>query len=577
MTIFIMIKNNMKTILKITLLVLLTIPVFGQPDNRPSIEIVKIEGFFIEAKKEVLLDNLNEALVIYQSIIKKDKTNAAAYYEMAKVYEKLNKPTDAKSNAKDAFVNDKTNEWYGVYYADFLGEDGEWLQAANAYEEIIKANPKQTEYYYERAYLLTKAKEFNKAIEVYNTLEAKAGINERSSRHKHTIYHLLGKTTQAAQALEDLITTFPGESQYYHVLAQYYDTQGKAEKAKETYKRALKANPEDPVASIALAENMKAEGNEAQYLLGLKPLFNRNEVGIDIKVKELYPYINKLPNVKDGVPEALLELSKIMTEVHSNDAKAFAIYADILYYTGNPNDALTQYNKTLELDNSVYSVWEQVLIVNEALGRFDDLIKMSENAMDYFPNQAFIFYMNGLGYNRKGEYEDAIDALEQAMIMSGRDDVMKAKVHSELGVSYFGEADYDSSNENFEAALVLDGNSISVLNNYSYYLAVQGKDLAKAEEYIKKANGLSANQPTIQDTYGFIFYKKKQYKEAEKWFKKALDNGGNMNFVILEHYGDALYQLNRTDEAVTYWQKAKKMGSTSKKLDKKISERKVFE
>ena len=567
----------MKTILKITLLVLLTIPVFGQPDNRPSIEIVKIEGFFIEAKKEVLLDNLNEALVIYQSIIKKDKTNAAAYYEMAKVYEKLNKPTDAKSNAKDAFVNDKTNEWYGVYYADFLGEDGEWLQAANAYEEIIKANPKQTEYYYERAYLLTKAKEFNKAIEVYNTLEAKAGINERSSRHKHTIYHLLGKTTQAAQALEDLITTFPGESQYYHVLAQYYDTQGKAEKAKETYKRALKANPEDPVASIALAENMKAEGNEAQYLLGLKPLFNRNEVGIDIKVKELYPYINKLPNVKDGVPEALLELSKIMTEVHSNDAKAFAIYADILYYTGNPNDALTQYNKTLELDNSVYSVWEQVLIVNEALGRFDDLIKMSENAMDYFPNQAFIFYMNGLGYNRKGEYEDAIDALEQAMIMSGRDDVMKAKVHSELGVSYFGEADYDSSNENFEAALVLDGNSISVLNNYSYYLAVQGKDLAKAEEYIKKANGLSANQPTIQDTYGFIFYKKKQYKEAEKWFKKALDNGGNMNFVILEHYGDALYQLNRTDEAVTYWQKAKKMGSTSKKLDKKISERKVFE
>lgn len=567
----------MKTILKITLLVLLTIPVFGQPDNRPSIEIVKIEGFFIEAKKEVLLDNLNEALVIYQSIIKKDKTNAAAYYEMAKVYEKLNKPTDAKSNAKDAFVNDKTNEWYGVYYADFLGEDGEWLQAANAYEEIIKANPKQTEYYYERAYLLTKAKEFNKAIEVYNTLEAKAGINERSSRHKHTIYHLLGKTTQAAQALEDLITTFPGESQYYHVLAQYYDTQGKAGKAKETYKRALKANPEDPVASIALAENMKAEGNEAQYLLGLKPLFNRNEVGIDIKVKELYPYINKLPNVKDGVPEALLELSKIMTEVHSNDAKAFAIYADILYYTGNPNDALTQYNKTLELDNSVYSVWEQVLIVNEALGRFDDLIKMSENAMDYFPNQAFIFYMNGLGYNRKGEYEDAIDALEQAMIMSGRDDVMKAKVHSELGVSYFGEADYDSSNENFEAALVLDGNSISVLNNYSYYLAVQGKDLAKAEEYIKKANGLSANQPTIQDTYGFIFYKKKQYKEAEKWFKKALDNGGNMNFVILEHYGDALYQLNRTDEAVTYWQKAKKMGSTSKKLDKKISERKVFE
>ncbi|MFK7947795.1 MAG: tetratricopeptide repeat protein [Saprospiraceae bacterium] len=567
----------MKTILKITVLVCLTIPAFTQPDNRPSIEIVEIEGLFIEAKKEVLLENFEEALAVYQSIIKKDKTNAAAYYEIAKVYEKLNKPTDAKANAKDAFVNDNTNEWYGAYYADFLGEDGEWQQAADVYEAIISANPKQSEYYYERAYLLTKAKKFDKAIEVYNDLETKTGINERSSRHKHTIYNLMGKTTQAAEVLESLIMTFPTESQYYHILAQYYDAQGKAGKAKETYKRALKANPEDPVASIALAENMKAEGNEAQYLLGLKPLFNRDEVGIDIKVKELYPYINKLPNVKNGVPEALLELSKIMTETHPNDAKAFAIYADILYYTGNPTDALTQYNKTLELDNSVYSVWEQVLIVNETLGRFDDIIKTSENAMDYFPNQAFVFYMNGLGYNRKGEYEDAIDALEQAMMMSGRDEVMKAKVHSELGISYFGDKDYDSSNENFDAALALDGNSISVLNNYSYYLALQGKDLAKAEEYIKKANKLAANQPTVQDTYGFIFYKKKKYTEAEKWFKKALDNGGNMNFVILEHYGDVLYQLNRTDEAVTYWQKAKSLGSNSKILNKKISERKVFE
>lgn len=566
----------MKVILKIALLVLLTIPVFGQPDERPSIEIVEVEGLFIEAKKEMLLENFEDALTIYQSIIKKDKKNAAAYYEMAKVYERLEKRTDAKTSAKDAFMNDNTNEWYGIYYAEFLGEDGEWQQAADVYEAIINSNPKQTEYYYERAYLLTKAKELDKAIEVYEALEAKAGINERSSRHKHTIYHLLGKTSQAAKALEDLIAAFPMESQYYHVLAEYYINQGKSGKAKEIYQRALKANPEDPVASIALAESSKAEGDEAQYLLGLKPLFSRNEVGIDIKVKELYPYINKLPNVKPGVSEALIELSKTMTEVHPNEAKAFAIYADLLYYTGHPIDALTEYNKTLELDNSVYSVWEQVLIVNESLGRFDAVVETSENAMDYFPNQAFIFYMNGLGYNRLGEYEDAMDALEQAMMMSGRDEVMKAMVHSELGISYFGDEDYDRSNENFETAITLDGDNIIVLNNYSYYLALQGEDLAKAEVLIKKANKLLPNQPSIEDTYGFVFYKRKNYQDAEKWFKKALDNGGSSNTVILEHYGDVLFQLNRIDEAVTYWQKAKKLGSSSKFLDKKISERKVF-
>lgn len=568
----------MKYIIGVLLVAMLSMPLFGQKeDTRPSIESVEIEGFLIEAKKEVLLENNNEALEIYQNILKKDKENATAHYEMAKLYKKMDKKSDARTSAKAAYQLEKGNEWYSSYYADFLVENGEYQEAANVYESVIAANPKNATYYYERAYMLTKAKEFEKAISVYDALEAQIGINERSSRHKHTIYHLMGKTSQAAEALEKLIVTFPSESQYYHVLAQYYDAQGKAGKAKEVYKRALKMNPEDPVASIALAEDMKAQGNEAQYLMGLKPLFNRNEVSIDIKVKELYPYINKLPNVKDGVTKALIDLSKTMTEVHSTDAKAYAIYADILYYSGNPYEALKQYNKTLELDNSVFSVWEQILLINDELGQVDELLKISEDAMDLFPNQAFVYYMNGVAYNRKNKFDDAIDALEQAMMMSGRDNVMKAKVHTALGASYQGSGDFENSDKNFEAALVLDGKNAAILNNYSYYLAIRGKNLDKAKEMIKTANNIAPNQPTIQDTYGLVLYKDKKYKDAEKWFKKALDNGGTASAVILEHYGDVLFQLNQKEKAVEYWQKAKGLGAASKFLDKKITEQKLYE
>jgi tetratricopeptide (TPR) repeat protein len=291
-------------------------------------------------------------------------------------------------------------------------------------------------------------------------------------------------------------------------LAQYYDGQGKPAKAKEVYERALKMNSEDPVASIALAESMKASGDEAQYLLGLKPLFKREEVSIDLKVQELYPYIVKLPNVKAGVPEALLELSKIMTEVHLKDAKAFAIYADILYYTGNPREALTQYYKTLALDNSVFSVWEQVLLVNQELGESDALLKASEDAMDLFPSQAFVYYMSGVAYNQKGKFDDAIGALEEAMMMTGRDNIIKMKVTSELGVSYYGQ---------------------------------------------------------------------REYVTAEEWLKKALDNGGTNNAQILEHYGDVLFQLGKKEDALMYWQKAKKIGSDSKFLNQKILEKKIIE
>jgi tetratricopeptide (TPR) repeat protein len=94
---------------------------------------------------------------------------------------------------------------------------------------------------------------------------------------------------------------------------------------------------------------------------------------------------------------------------------------------------------------------------------------------------------------------------------------------------------------------------------------------------ITRANDLQPNQPTIQDTYGFVMYKSKNYKDAEKWWKKALSNGGNKNSETLEHYGDVLFQLGKVDEAMTYWQKAKDLGSNSKFLEQKILERKVID
>ena len=568
---------NMKTIFIMMCWMLLTVPALAQPDNRPSVATVEMEGWFIEAKKEVLLENYEEALAIYLSILKKDKKNATALYEIAKVYEKLGRRVDAKSNAKKAFENDPTIEWYGLYYADFLKEDGDWKTAAAVYDAVIQANPQKAEYYYEKAYFLLMFKDVEAALEVYDLLEQQIGVDERASQQKHRIYDIMGNTSEAVKALEDLITAFPTESQYYHNLAQYFESKGKISQAQEVYKRALKVNPEDPVASIAIAEKQKSEGGEAEYLTGLQPLFSKSEVGIDVKVKELYPYISKLPDLKPSVTVALIELSKTMTVAHPTNPKAFAIYADILYYSGNPTEALKQYKKTLELDNSVYSVWEQTLITTEALGLFEEQVTISENAMDYFPNQSFIFLMNGVGNNRVGAYEDAIDALEQAMMMSGRDEAMQVKVYAEMGVSYFWLGNFESFNDNFESALAIDADNVMALNNYSYYLALQGKDLAKAETLIKKANGLVVNHPMILDTYGFVLYQKQAYEDAEKWLKKALNNGGDSNAGTLEHYGDVLYRLNRVEEAVTYWQKAKENGADSSEIDRKITERKIAE
>jgi hypothetical protein len=46
---------------------------------------------------------------------------------------------------------------------------------------------------------------------------------------------------------------------------------------------------------------------------------------------------------------------------------------------------------------------------------------------------------------------------------------------------------------------------------------------------------------------------------------------------ILEHYGDILFKLGEVDKAVSYWQKAKALGSDSELIGKKIADRKIYE
>ena len=61
------------------------------------------------------------------------------------------------------------------------------------------------------------------------------------------------------------------------------------------------------------------------------------------------------------------------------------------------------------------------------------------------------------------------------------------------------------------------------------------------------------------------------------WLEKALDNGGVSSPTIVEHYGDILFQLGRHEEALTEWNNAKELGSESEWIDKKISDKTLYE
>jgi tetratricopeptide (TPR) repeat protein len=88
---------------------------------------------------------------------------------------------------------------------------------------------------------------------------------------------------------------------------------------------------------------------------------------------------------------------------------------------------------------------------------------------------------------------------------------------------------------------------------------------------------LDPNNPSLEDTYGWILFKMKRYAEAKKWIEKSLQGKPNNNATQLEHYGDILYFLGNELDALKQWEIAKSRGGTSEKLNRKINEKKYID
>jgi tetratricopeptide (TPR) repeat protein len=544
-----------------------------------SEEEVNLQKVYIEGMKEKILGNHDEAIVLFQEVIKLSPKNDAASYELAQIYQKTGATIKAKKFAKKAVILAPDNVWYGIFYAEVLSKDGDFGQAAEIYKNLVAQHPSNEQYYFEWAYMFVRANKPTEAIKIYDQLEGQIGVDERITRRKYSLYLAQGKTKKAENELIQLTKAFPYEIEYLQLLAEFYNQNGKENKAKDVFKSILALDKEDAVANLALAESFKAGDDETRYLTSIKTIFKNPEVNIDLKIKELVPYIRKMSEYKNkkNIQKLLFDLGETLISVHPNEAKAFSVYGDLLYHADENERALEVYKKTLERDNSVFVVWEQVFYLLKDMNRGDELYKMTEDAMDIFPNQATVFYMNGVASSLKKKYKNAVDGLEQALMMAGRDKSLKVQIYTQLGIQYNYLKNNKKSDEAFDMALSINPRDVSTLNAYSYALCERGSDLEKARQMSSNANQLVTNNGDYQNTYGLILFKLEDYKAAERWLKQSLENGGKENATTLERYGDVLYKLDKVDEAVSYWQKAQSKGSQSSILNKKITDRKLYE
>ncbi len=551
---------------------------FAQEVKRTSEEEVSTQKVFIEANREKILGNYENAAYLYQEVIKRDAKNHAAFYELARIYDVLDKDSEALTAIQQAIKYDDSNMWYRMFLGDVYEKKGAYKDAAKVYEDLSKDDPNLDIYFHKWAYYLVKAKDPSRAIKVYDDLEKRIGISEEVSQKKHRLYLGQGNSKKAAIELNNLIKAYPSQVSYRYALASFYEQTTQLDLAKKEYSKILEIDPNDTRAKIALASSSKGGSKDVAYLQSLKPIFEKGDLDIDYKIKELMPYISKVVENNDTeLANTALELTDILARVHPNEAKSFSAYGDLLYHTGQKEEALSKFQKAIELDDSVFPIWEQVMYIALEINDNSLLDKYSMDAIDLFPNQAMAYYFQGIAQSNKKAYKKAISEYQQALMMSRKKPFLQFDLFHRLAKAYFQTKAFDKSFKSFEDALALNPKEPNLLSDYSFHLAFVDKNLDKAKDMAALANELVPNQAVFQDTYGFVLFKRKEYSESKTWLNKALASDGEKSPAILEHYGDLLFATNDKVNAVRYWKKALDRGSESKDLQKKIQESGVEE
>ncbi len=556
-----------------------SIPVSAQKNRRHKdethrqSELAQAEYYFTEGMKYYLLDNYTKAIDYFQKSLEINPENAGSNYAIAQAMAKTRNFQQSIPYAEKAVKLNGSNKYYYILLADLYSRDKKYSQATKVYQDLIKVTPNDPEVYIELANLQLQQGKYDDAVKSYEQIEKRIGITEEISRQKQQIYLKTNRLNDAITEGKKLVESFPEEPRYALLLAEIYTANKRTEDAIPLLKHVADGNEASPQAHLILSDIYRHQGKIIEADQEIEKAFVNTDLEASVKVQILVNYIQSHTDAESK--KKALHFADLIIKAHPNEAKAYAVYGDLLAMANQKENARNIYIKASRLDNSIYEVWSSLLRLDAEMSQTDSLIKHAEQALELFPNQGELWFFNGYGYLLKKNYQKAVDALEEGKKLALNDQKLLNDYNSMLGDAYHGNGEYARSDAAYEAVLTNDPDNAAVLNNYSYYLSLRKQKLERAKEMSRRLVEKNPDNASYIDTHAWVLYMLKEYKEAKKYLELAIKNGDNGT--ILEHYGDVLYKLGDTEKAVEVWMKAKKAGETTETIDKKIAQRKLID
>src|SRR5690554_6011402 len=530
----------------------------------------KFDYFFYAALNAKALGNYDEAMDFLRHCHSIDSTNANVLIELGTFYNVLQEKNKALDFFKKAVHYDPPNYYYNMMLAGLSKELGLKQEVVDIYEGLIKLYPDKPELLFEMANAYADNGELEKAISQLDELEKSVGVSESLALNKFRLYSMLDNKEKAFQEIEQIINKNPDDIRYLILMGDLYMDDNQVDNALNYYDQAKLIDPDYPALILSFVNYYEKTNDRDAAQSEIQKAITSSSMEADTKIQLLTRYLSILQQNKQDIKEAN-PLFESLFEQHPNNTQINLIYGNVLYLQGDKKGAIEQFEIFINQNPENPAGYEQVIRAALPEEDFDKVKEVTTKALKYLPGEPQFYYYLGAVNFQQGNYKEALRVFETGLDSANfNNPVLESDFYGQIGdLNYFlknKQVAFDS----YEKALKLNPQNLPVLNNYSYYLSLEKRDLDKAEQMSGITVKLEPLNPTYLDTYGWILFEQGSYIMAKIYIEKAIEYSDEPSAEVYEHYGDVLFMNGEQEKAVVQWKKARELGGDSKTLKRKI-------
>lgn len=407
-------------------------------------------------------------------------------------------------------------------------QKGDAARAGELLRQAGRLDPDNDAVYYYLGYVAVEANDAPGAVANFEKAYSLDSANVWYAMRLASIYAAVGKTDKAERMYAALGAKKPGDPNIMSALSDIYMQQRKFSLADSLLTRLEVLEGPTEYTIMSRIELSRQEGKFAEFFNRLNDLFAMDALPagakkdmLDKLVKGSDPRFNFV-HIKDYE-----RLVRTCLETDPSDTSV-THYAGGFYYSIEKDAAL------------------------DSLSRSN-------------PDDAYLLSLVMYTRFRQNRYEEAMQAGDRIMEMSPEDgNLYMGALATRADCCYFLGRHEEAFRE-YDRILKKSPGNVLALNNYAYYLSLEGRKLRKAARMSQKAIAAEPENAVYLDTYAWILFKLKKYTAAKASFKKAMLYGGKEHPEILRHYAELLDVLGQKALADGYRQQAALKENENKK------------